>query len=69
MAEPRKDTGDALAELFVELVDHGVPPVLQGRTTGWVQPRDDDRDPQPFDPTMDRYAVGTNAVPEQRKPS
>lgn len=33
---------------------------------GWTQPRDDTRDPEPYDPNMDRYAVGTNAVPEQR---
>ena len=36
------------------------------RTTGWSNPRDDERDPQPFNPYMDRYAVGTNA-PQQRK--
>lgn len=35
---------------------------------GWTQPRDDDRDPPPYDPKMDRYAVGTN-VPQQRKSS
>lgn len=37
--------------------------------SAWSNPRDDDRDPQPYDPKMDRYAIGTNAVPEQRKPS
>lgn len=37
------------------------------RETGWSNPRDDERDPQPFNPDMDRYAVGTSAVPQQRK--
>lgn len=35
------------------------------RETGWENPRDDQRDPEPYDPKMDRYAIGTNA-PTQR---
>ena len=27
---------------------------------GWENMRDSDRDPEPRDPGMDRYAVGTN---------
>lgn len=27
---------------------------------GWDNPRDDQRDPEPYDPSMDRYAIGTN---------
>jgi hypothetical protein len=32
----------------------------ENRETGWDNPRDDDRDPQPYDPNMDRYAIGSN---------
>lgn len=32
---------------------------------GWDNPRDE-RAPAPRDPQMDRYAVGTNAKPDQR---
>ena len=35
------------------------------RKTGWSNPRDDDRDPQPYNPDMDRWAIGTS-VPQQR---
>jgi hypothetical protein len=38
----------------------------ENRETGWDNPRDDERDPQPYNPDMDRYAIGTNA-PTQRK--
>lgn len=38
----------------------------ENRQTGWSNPRDDERDPQPFNPDMDRYAIGSN-VPQQRK--
>lgn len=27
---------------------------------GWENPRDDQRDPEPYDPHMDRYAIGSN---------
>jgi hypothetical protein len=27
---------------------------------GWEQPRDADRDPEPYDPSIDRYAIGSN---------
>ena len=27
---------------------------------GWEQPRDDDRDPEPYNPNMDRHAIGSN---------
>jgi hypothetical protein len=36
------------------------------RETGWDNPRDDDRRPEARDPDMDRWTIGTNAVPEQR---
>lgn len=53
----------------VELRDYGRRPHRSEHESAWKNPRDDDRDPQPFNPDMDRYAVGTNVVPEQRKPS
>ena len=31
------------------------------RETGWDNPRDDRRDPEPYDPNMDRWTIGTNA--------
>lgn len=36
------------------------------RADGWTNPRDESRDPEPYDPSMDRHAIGTN-VPQQRK--
>ncbi len=27
---------------------------------GWEQPRDADRDPEPYNPDMNRYAIGSN---------
>lgn len=36
-----------------------------GHDSAWDNPRDSDRDPEPYDPTMDRRTIGTN-VPEQR---
>jgi hypothetical protein len=33
---------------------------------GWDNPRDDERDPAPRDPDMDRYAIGTNASERDR---
>lgn len=61
-----KDAGDKLAAELIELRDYGRRPNRSEHDSAWRNPRDDERDPQPFQPGMDRNSIGTN-VPAPRK--